>query len=206
MSENTLTLKSGLVVHWKPVSEYIAELDLPLGMAVCRLCCERENGKENAVIGLIAEGRCSHGCFFPKLAEQERIRAARFLEEDAPVSAASQGKESLPQYDRHRQSPFRKGSADDRLMSALLSCGKDGIKMEDLYSKTLPFFPDKNEKTIKTVCSSFVCRFGKPNNDSGFEIVWDRPPKRGPGSNAGERRIGLVFADEPWPTWAIKKS
>jgi len=204
VNENSLRLKSGIVVHWKPLDKYTAELDRPLGQPACRLCCERENGKENAQIGLIINGNCSMGCVFPDVAEADRIRREVFLA--SPVkNKTNKSDPSIPEYDRNANTPFRKGTADDRLFSVLLSYGREGAQFNDIYKKALPLFPDKDEKSIRIVCSVFVSRFSKAKNGSGFETVWDIAPKRGRGANAGARRIAIVFDGQAWPAWAIAK-
>ena len=213
MSENTFTLPSGIEVNWHPVSQYMAELDRPLGERVCRLCCERENGKENARIGIIVHAVCSRGCVFPDDIEAERIQQERFMNAEKPpvteeefIKAEAKAAKQGVVYVHSPRSPFSQGTADDKILSIFVEVGVTGIKMGDLYAKTLPFFPDKDEKSIKLVCSGFASRFGKAGNGAGFEVVWDIAPRRGRGSNASERRLAVVFPGQQWPTWAIKKT
>jgi hypothetical protein len=219
MDSNVFHLTSGTEVHWTPTSKYLAELDHPLGEKVCRICCERENGKQNAQIGLIVSGVCSRGCLFPDDIEADRISHERFMNSEKPAETRAREEEKpqkpvkpqkpakiTPEYARLPQSPFSVNTADDRMLSVVAGFGDEGIKLGDLYNEALPFFSDKDEKSIKLVCSGFVSRFGKSNNEFGFEVVWDIAPRRGRGSNAQERRVAVVFDGQPWPSWAIAKT
>lgn len=215
MSDNVFQLTSGIEVHWTAVGKYIAELDRPLGERACRLCCERENGKPNAKVGLIVAGVCAYGCDFPDDIEAERISYEAFMASDKPkgIEVSSDGEVSMPSktedepaaptYTRNPHSPFRAGTADDRMLSIVLQNGNDGIKMGELYESALPLFPDKNEKSIRLTVSCFVSRFSRPGTDANFTVVTDIAPKRGRGSNAAERRVAVVFDGFTRPDWAL---